>query len=82
MIKCILLCAFAIHQMDNPVLNVEFIGRKALEEYSSIFRNMLSIRGNENMSWHLEWHSFIHSSSPAIVKGTSSKILQCLIPSY
>lgn len=59
MIKCILLCAFAIHQMDNPVLNVEFIGRKALEEYSSIFRNMLSIRGNENMSWHLEWHSFI-----------------------
>lgn len=68
--------------MDNPVLNVEFIGRKALEEYSSIFRNMLSISGNENMSWHLEWHSFIHSSSPAIVKGTSSKILQCLIPSY
>lgn len=59
MIKCILLCAFAIHQMDNPVLSAEFIGRKALEGYSSIFRNMLSIRGNENMSRQPEWHSFI-----------------------
>lgn len=58
MIKCILFCAFAIHQMDNPVLSVKFTGRKALEEYSSIFRNMLSIKA---MKTHLSTQNGIHS---------------------